>query len=353
MASSKHDAVYGRRDSVPDPLRNAPLPTTRKTPGGIEYELPTRRELELYSMRIETSPNNNSTVIPLQEFTIPIENFLPPSGPYFDEFVLEKQFGEQMFDVYTDRQLSKCIVCWHPKHLESHRRCKQQCRVCGTKDHKGKACTRIYARYSWWKQRSHTPTRDIRLRPGIRELVYLVKAGILLSITKVIQPIRINGTHPLIKEIYRGMAPPQYTPGTITWPVRNTTQRRESRPAQQKEAGSGPAQGATSALYPALAVPDMIGTLVKNSIHGDTHHSATNDSQVPEPTTSTSSPSTEELSAKVEEQAGKIGRLMKELDNAQEALVAKSAALAEKDARIAELEGTAGTSGRKRVRFQV
>ncbi|KAF7566274.1 hypothetical protein PtrM4_145940 [Pyrenophora tritici-repentis] len=74
-------------------------------------ELPTKRELELFNMRIETAPNNITTVQPLQEFEAPVENFLPPSGPYLDEFILENKFGKEMFNVYINRQLSKSVPC--------------------------------------------------------------------------------------------------------------------------------------------------------------------------------------------------------------------------------------------------
>ncbi|KAL7780100.1 hypothetical protein CFE70_010121 [Pyrenophora teres f. teres 0-1] len=269
-------------------------------------ELPTRGELEIYRMRIEVAPNVFHSVVPLLKFLTPIENCLPPSGPYFDEFVLEKKFGKQTFE--------------------------------------------IYVRMGWWKTRGHTPSPRVHLRPNVRALAYLVKAGCLFSISKVIQPIRANMNHPLVKEFYQGKPQPQYTPGPITWPPSMIDTKRQE--LQKGQTNSGAPQGGISTPYRASTVPDMIGTLVKHSIHGDTHHSPTNDRQVPEPTTSASGPTIAELSAKVEEQAGKIGRLMKELDNAREALVEKSAALAEKDARIAELEDTAGKPGRKRVRFE-
>ncbi|CAE7217035.1 hypothetical protein P3342_013108 [Pyrenophora teres f. teres] len=313
-------------------------------------ELPTRGELEIYRMRIEVAPNVFHSVVPLLKFLTPIENCLPPSGPYFDEFVLEKKFGKQTFEVYKDGELATCIVCWGPKHGEGHKGCREKCRVCETQRHPGRTCPQIYVRMGWWKTRGHTPSPRVHLRPNVRALAYLVKAGCLFSISKVIQPIRANMNHPLVKEFYQGKPQPQYTPGPITWPPSMIDTKRQE--LQKGQTNSGAPQGGISTPYRASTVPDMIGTLVKHSIHGDTHHSPTNDRQVPEPTTSASGPTIAELSAKVEEQAGKIGRLMKELDNAREALVEKSAALAEKDARIAELEDTAGKPGRKRVRFE-
>ncbi|EDU51538.1 predicted protein [Pyrenophora tritici-repentis Pt-1C-BFP] len=156
-------------------------------------------------------------------------------------------------------------------------------------------------------------------------------------ITTTVQQIRVNRYHPLIKETYRGIAAPHYTSGTVTWPVvGNTTQPKGSQRARQTETESGPSQGESSTSHP---VPDMTATIFKKPalpVQRDTYHSAKNDGQTSDPTTSASVPSIEELSAMP---------LMKELDNAREALVAR-------DARIAELEGTAGTTGRKRVRFE-
>ncbi|KAI0605757.1 hypothetical protein TUN205_10002, partial [Pyrenophora tritici-repentis] len=126
-------------------------------------------------------------------------------------------------------------------------------------------------------------------------------------ITTTVQQIRVNRYHPLIKETYRGIAAPHYTSGTVTWPVvGNTTQPKGSQRARQTETESGPSQGESSTSHP---VPDMTATIFKKPalpVQRDTYHSAKNDGQTSDPTTSASVPSIEELSAMVQEQAGRL-----------------------------------------------
>jgi len=164
-----------------------------------------------------------------------MNNYLPPSGAYYDEYILESRFGKNKFEVYADGIITTCIICWGPKHDDSYKRCKRRCRVCATQDHPGKACGRIYAAVSWWRARGYTPPKDMQLRPGYGEWVYLVKAGIVHSFSRAIQPVQVNQSHPLVQEQYRDIAVPRYTPGKPLWPAPKTQKQGRDMRGEHKE----------------------------------------------------------------------------------------------------------------------
>ncbi|RMZ71500.1 hypothetical protein GMOD_00006620 [Pyrenophora seminiperda CCB06] len=333
-------------------------------------ELPTSGELKLFRMRIESGPNRFTYITPLDNFSNPLEIFLPPPGPYFDEFILDEYFGEHAFDLHTNGKVTQCLACWRPKHVDSHKQCREQCRVCKMEDHKGGICPRIYARAAWWDKRGYTPTRNTCLRPNFKALTYLVKAGILHSISQVVQPIRVNQNHPLVKEFYRGGPQPQYTPGKVTWPILTYGRRQQEGPRQQREQEHRPAVVGISTTYPAPPVPNTIGRLVEIAAeriqdpteprhdvtepdHDAAELPAPKGSAAQEIRTTTPHQSREYLSLKVEEQGREIERLKKQLEDAQAAVADAQATIAEKDAQILELRGATNTTVRKRVRFAV
>ena len=177
-------SVYGRRDRALDPQRNAPSETARRTDGSVECkymsiscfyvtgdtpcasvvpskrpavaahdrattsyapeslvfplltsladivfpdDLPTERELQAFSIRVEMKPGVFMPIGPVKGLECPIVNCLPPSGPYYDEFILKSAFGEVMFDLYANGEIRVCIVYWGPKHEDNHKRCTRKC----------------------------------------------------------------------------------------------------------------------------------------------------------------------------------------------------------------------------------
>jgi hypothetical protein len=82
-------------------------------------ELPTETELKIFSIRVELEPGVTKLIRPVMGLKAPIANCLPPSGPYFDEFILESRFGEETFQVYANGEICVCIVCWGAKHRKS------------------------------------------------------------------------------------------------------------------------------------------------------------------------------------------------------------------------------------------
>jgi hypothetical protein len=187
------------------------------------------------SIRVETKPGVFVNVRPVKALKAPIANCLPPPGPYFDEFILESLFDKGMFHVYANGKIDKCIVCWRAKHVDSYKDCKRECRVCKKYDHPGQTCRKIYARMVWWQARGHKVTKEMRIHPGLGELVYLVLAGVVRSFSKVTDVVNLNDNHPLVRDLYRTNLMPQYTPGRIVWPTLPKRQEKSKSSLERKE----------------------------------------------------------------------------------------------------------------------
>jgi len=245
-------------------------------------ELPNQTELKLFTIRAEVTPGISALVRPVKSLRRSIDKHLPPSGAYYDEYILEGHFGKNKFQVYENGIVTTCIVCWGPKHENSYKRCKRQCRVCVTQDHPGKACGRIYAAVSWWRARGYAPPKDMHLRPGCGEWAYLVKAGVFHSFSRVIQPVQVNQSHPLVQEKYRAISVPLYTPGKPLWPAltkqkqgrdilrgneeKHEQERQEEHQEECQQKSPAPTRVTNARrCLPQHHVPDMIGTAVQRT----------------------------------------------------------------------------------------
>ena len=334
-------------------------------------DLPTERELQTFSVRVEMKPGVFMPIGPVKGLKCPIANCLPPSGPYYDEFILESTFGEAMFDVYANGEIRVCIVCWGPKHEDSYKRCKRKCRVCGTCDHPGQTCGQIYARMSWWKARGHKVVKTQHIRPGVGEFVYLVKAEIVHSFRKFTDAVNVNEDHPLVRELFRTTSMPLYTPGRTVWPKSGKSQKQstpsvegpsnpegivshvpgEVQEAQKPVYGSKPSNRGSNHSVDSSRDPRLMARRVVDEEDGVlggevapivdqpvTHESGGGDIEA-----STSGQDTSHQSERNRFLEAENRRLVEELRQARIELVAK-------DARIAELTGDSVPTGTKRPR---
>ncbi|KAI4626133.1 uncharacterized protein J4E87_004633 [Alternaria ethzedia] len=356
-------SVYGRRDSDPDPQRNAPSETARRTDGGVEYDLPTERELQLVSVRVETEPNVFKPIGPVKGLKVPIANCLPPSGPYYDEYTLGSHFGEAVFDVHANGEIRVCIVCWGAKHEDTHKKCRKKCRVCKKNDHPGRTCGQIYATVAWWRARGYNVVKTMRVRPSVRELVYLVAAGVVHSFKKLTDPVVLKDNHPLVRELYRTTSMPQYSPGRIVWPKPKRLQEQSRSGVPKQHAGP-----ATEGIEPSNPVsthsvdPARDPRLMARRVVLEENEEPEGEiaSITDQPVTHESGDGVGEASTSVEEFAhqselirslqAENKRLAEALEQARTELNAKDAELIAKDARIAELIGGGGSTGAKRPR---
>lgn len=83
------------------------------------------------------------------------ERYLPPPGPFYDQFSLPKVFGGGFFH-------ECCFACCHPKHSKSACvSCLNSCLLCGKKNHAGEVriiffnkCKLLYGRDSGCRAQS-------------------------------------------------------------------------------------------------------------------------------------------------------------------------------------------------------
>ncbi|KAI4612869.1 hypothetical protein J4E80_006924 [Alternaria sp. BMP 0032] len=309
-------SVYGRRDSDPDPQRNAPSETARRTDGGVEYDLPTERELQLFSVRVETEPNVFKPIGPVKGLKAPIENCLPPSGPYYDEYTLGSHFGEAMFDT----------------------------------------CGQIYATMAWWRARGYNVVKTMRVRPSVRELVYLVAASVVHSFKKLTDPVVLKDNHPLVRELYRKTSMPQYSPARIVWPKPKGLQKRSGsgvpkRQSSQAAEGVGPSNSESTHSVDPTRDPRLLAR--RAAVEEEEVLGGEIASIADQPVTHESGDGTAEASTSVQEfahESEQIRFLQAENRRLAEALEQARIELIAKDARIAELIGGAGSTGAKRPR---
>lgn len=66
----------------------------------------------------------------------PIERYLPPSGPYCDQYT----FAAVIYQTFSKNK-KWCASCWVPRH-EVQSSCTTKCWICATKQHIGKVSAR-------------------------------------------------------------------------------------------------------------------------------------------------------------------------------------------------------------------
>ena len=319
-------------------------------------DLPTERELQLFSVRVETEPNVFKPIGPVKGLKAPIENCLPPSGPYYDEYTLGSHFGEAMFDVHANGEISVCIVCWGVKHEDTHKKCRKKCRVCKKNDHPGQTCGQIYATMAWWRARGYNVVNTMRVRPSVRELVYLVAASVVHSFKKLTDPVVLKDNHPLVRELYRKTSMPQYSPARIVWPKPKGLQKRSrsgvpKRHSGQAAEGVGVSNSESTHSVDPTRDPRLLARRV--AVEEEEVLGGEIASIADQPVTHESGDGTAEASTSVQEfahESEQIRFLQAENRRLAEALEQARIELIAKDARIAELIGGASSIGAKRPR---
>ncbi|KAH6858861.1 hypothetical protein BKA58DRAFT_368855 [Alternaria rosae] len=302
-------------------------------------------------------PGVFKSIGPVKGLKVSIANCLPPSGPYFDEYTLGNHFEEAMFDVHANGEICVCIVCWGAKHEDTHKRSRKNCRVCKTNDHLGQTCGQIYVTMARWRARGYNVVKTMRVRPNVKELVYLVAVGVVHSFKKLTDVIVLNDNHPLVRELYRTTSMPQYSPGKIVWPKPKRLQG-QSRLGVLKQHVSAAAEGvapsdldSTHSVHPARdprLMARRVVVEVEEVLRGDIV-SITN-----QPVTHEPADSVGEVSTSVQEsphQSERIRFLEAENRRLAGALERALAELVAKDDWIAELTGDGVSTGTKRPRI--
>lgn len=158
---------------------------------------------QLQNERIQvTLPSGaEKTIRPVLVLKNPIKRYLPPAGPYYDQSALDA--AKKFFNETT-----KCICCWNPK-AQKKCACLQKCTVCGTREHVGVECPKLYAGLWWWRACKHDLPRKRRVRPTPGERAYLVIAGVFKDWNEMDEPVVVNMDHPLVNQHYKGKKAPQ------------------------------------------------------------------------------------------------------------------------------------------------
>jgi hypothetical protein len=155
MAFLLNQALYGNGGKLPSTGSRAQQEKTLKA---TQQKLTT----DPYGRRdqLQSRPPQPIIVKGLQ-FQDSVESYLPPPGKYYDQPVLEK-----LFDLDSSKQ--KCLHCLQVTcpHVHKMSLCKEDCGVCGTRQHLGRECTMMYCNFLWWTKRGHYPAESTRLRPG-------------------------------------------------------------------------------------------------------------------------------------------------------------------------------------------
>lgn len=76
--------------------------------------------------------------------------------------------------------------------------------LCGTKQHRGRDCSKVYASIKWWQSHGHHLRKKAQLRPNPGEHAYLVVAGVFKDWMRLGDPVVVNLEHPLVKASYKG-----------------------------------------------------------------------------------------------------------------------------------------------------
>ncbi|KAI8940585.1 hypothetical protein NX059_001859 [Plenodomus lindquistii] len=91
--------------------------------------------------------------------------YMPPRDP------LTPSGGKKQFGVTQHQE--KCPLCglaWYRHRTRFIKDCRGQCRHCGTSEHLGKPCSKLYATYRWWKDTFNgDPPLHVAIRPSPEE----------------------------------------------------------------------------------------------------------------------------------------------------------------------------------------
>jgi hypothetical protein len=183
--------------------------TTAATPTSISCAMaPTKpskkllKKLKRSNFRVEKPSGVTYHVTPVQELRDRIERFLPPAGHYYDQSVLEKAFNT------IDHQ-NICALCWNANIADKKCICKKKCILCGTKQHRGTECRKVYASIKWWQSHGHHLRKKAQLRPNPGERAYLIIAGVFEEGWRRLEdPVVVNMEHPAVKAFYKGKKAP-------------------------------------------------------------------------------------------------------------------------------------------------
>ncbi|KAF3050162.1 hypothetical protein E8E11_000956 [Didymella keratinophila] len=140
-------------------------------------------------------------VTPAKELKNSIERYLPPAGQYYDEDAFENSHGA------TD-WAGICVLCWNTKTEGQECECKEKCTLCGTKQHRGRDCLKVYATIKWWRGHGHCLRKKAHVRPGAGERAYLVVAKVSKDWKRLEDPVVINPEHPVVRAFYKGKDAP-------------------------------------------------------------------------------------------------------------------------------------------------
>jgi hypothetical protein len=88
---------------------------------------------EFNSLRSMQSPATKEPVKPRDSLELSVERYLPPTGPYYDQFSLSN-----LLDIDFAKELLRCWSCWRlATDCSKGVACTRVCRVCNTAEHPG------------------------------------------------------------------------------------------------------------------------------------------------------------------------------------------------------------------------
>ncbi|KAF2653776.1 hypothetical protein K491DRAFT_750590 [Lophiostoma macrostomum CBS 122681] len=164
-------------------------------------------ELKNPDLRMTETPKISAAAPTASASTVlrsPPERHLPPSGPYYDQPILNS--------IIAQPDGTYCVVCLEPRHVspgaDPVKCCKKRCGVCQKVDHQGKACPMIYCVHAWWTTQGHKPGPGIPLRPRREQTRQLEHMGILHPVQSYFETIMPVMNHPTVRAFYAGKEPP-------------------------------------------------------------------------------------------------------------------------------------------------
>ncbi|KAH6858860.1 hypothetical protein BKA58DRAFT_449188 [Alternaria rosae] len=166
-------------------------------PVGIKSESPRSdaadrflQSLPSFPGDIAVTPSSPSSIRLPAGLTYPIERYLPPAGPYYDQNALLPIFGAIFF------KYKPCMICWtcHPAAGYSTTSC-------------GKNCSLFYCNRDWYRQQEIPcgpgTVRDRQIRPDKQELAVLSRIGVLFQARGPNNTVLINSMHPIVQDFYK------------------------------------------------------------------------------------------------------------------------------------------------------
>ncbi|KAI4917712.1 hypothetical protein J4E85_009804 [Alternaria conjuncta] len=177
---------------------------------GIKSELPSSdaadrflESLPSFPGNIAVTPSSPSSMTLPDGLTYPIERYLPPAGPYYDQNALLPVFGPMFF------KYKPCMICWtcHPAAGYSTTSCGKVCKVCGTRRHPDESCSLFYCNRDWYRQQEipcgPNTLRDRQIRPDKQELAVLSYIGVMYLARGPNNTVLVNPRHPIVQNFYK------------------------------------------------------------------------------------------------------------------------------------------------------